>query len=341
MSNNLVSQHSGVIEALLARPQIQQRFREMLGQRAPQFISSVIQVYRGFTQPVDPSSVIASAAIAATLDLPIEKNLGFAHIVPYAGQAQFQMGYRGYVQLALRSGQYRNMNACRVNEEAYKGRDEIGEPVIDWNAIDDSKDAVGYIFAWRLVSGFTKAIYWTRQEVEAHAKKYSQAFKKQKQDSPWFTNFDAMALKTIISNSLRRWGILSVQLQKALQFDQAVVKDLDAEPQFIDEGQITLPETTGNQSIDPEKPIKTKPESKEDQSNGGSPQDELAYEVVSKGGYTFDDFTKWAVETGQLTEAQLENVTCFDELDGNFCKRMLRAKVGLLKGLAMLKGAAQ
>jgi recombination protein RecT len=114
------------IESMLASPQIRQRFNEMLGQRAPQFISSIITVYRGFSTPVDPASVIASAAIAATLDLPIEKNLGFAHIVPYAGVAQFQMGAKGLTQLALRSNQYAGMNAVAVNAECFGGYDNIG-----------------------------------------------------------------------------------------------------------------------------------------------------------------------------------------------------------------------
>jgi recombination protein RecT len=223
------------IESMLASPQIRQRFNEMLGQRAPQFISSIITVYRGFSSPVDPASVIASAAIAATLDLPIEKNLGFAHIVPYAGVAQFQMGAKGLTQLALRSNQYSGMNAVAINAECFGGYDNIGDPIIRWDLLDETKEAIGYVFAWRLTSGFSKTVYWPKAKVVAHAERFSQAYKKKKADSPWMNNFDAMALKTVIANSLRRWGILSVQMQTAFKYDQAIIKNIDAEPQYEDD----------------------------------------------------------------------------------------------------------
>lgn len=236
-----VATRPGTIEHLLASPNIRQRFNQMLGERAPQFVSSIITVYKGFTQQVEPSSVIASAAIAATLDLPIERHLGFAHIVPYAGQAQFQMGYRGYIQLALRSGQYQNLNAKAINAAAFKGYDNIGEPIIDWSKLDETQPPVGYAFAWRLTTGFFKTVYWPKEKVEDHASRYSQAFKKKKMDSPWFTAFDAMALKTVITDGLRKWGILSVQMQGALKFDQAVLKDIDADPVYVEGSSNILP----------------------------------------------------------------------------------------------------
>src|SRR5256714_10942353 len=221
------------IERLLDQTNYRRRFEEMLGARAPQYISSIITVYKGFSQPVEPSSVIAAAAIAATLDLPIEKNLGFAHIVPYGNVAQFQMGYKGFIQLALRSGQYKSLNAQPINKEALKGYDEIGDPIIDWAKLDTTQEPIGYAFAWKLVSGFTKTIYWSKDKIRAHAERYSQAYRKKKTDSPWFTSFDQMSLKTVIKDGLNHWGILSVQLQKAMVFDQTTMKDLDAEPVAI------------------------------------------------------------------------------------------------------------
>jgi len=231
----------GSIEHCLSNASIRARFEQMLGARAPQFMSSIITVAKGFSQPVDPSTVVAAAAIAATLDLPIEKGLGFAHIVPYGGMAQFQLGYKAYIQLALRSGQYRNMNAARINAEAYGGRDDIGEPIINWSQLDESKEAVGYAFSWRLTTGFQKTVYWTKKEVIAHAERFSQAYKKKKTDSPWFTAFDAMALKVVISSGLRKWGILSVQMQTALTHDETVMKDIDAEPVYIEHQNILPP----------------------------------------------------------------------------------------------------
>jgi recombinational DNA repair protein RecT len=171
---------------------------------------------------------MAAAMTAAALDLPIDKNLGFAHIVPYCGLATFQMGYKGLIQLGLRSGQYQRMNAVAVNAEAYQGRDEVGEPIIDWDKVDDTKPIVGYAFAFKLVNGFVKVAYWRRDMVEAHARKYSQAYKGGR-ETPWKTHFDAMALKTVIANELRKWGILSVQMQTALHRDMTAQRDLDAD----------------------------------------------------------------------------------------------------------------
>lgn len=212
------------LASLLRHPNYANRFKEVLGDRAGQFVSSVLSV--GATmKDVDPPSIIASAMIAASLDLPINKNLGFAWIVPYMDKgrkvAQFQMGYKGFIQLALRTGRYSRMNVRGVNAEAVGGFDELGEPIIHWNLIDETKDTVGYVFAFQLVNGFTKICYWTKTKVEAHAQKYSQSYRG-KFDSPWKSHFDAMAMKTVVKNELSRWGVMSVEFQQALDADQAV-----------------------------------------------------------------------------------------------------------------------
>jgi recombination protein RecT len=170
------------------------------------------------------------------LDLPIDKNLGFAWIIPYGELAQFQIGYKGYVQLALRSGRYAGMNAVKVNAEALGGFDQIGDPLIKWDQLDETKEAIGYAFAWRLTTGFTKVVYWPKKAVEAHAQKYSQAYRAKKKDSPWFGEFDKMALKTLITISLKRWGIMSVEdrFQLAFERDQSAAIDIDATPIYPD-----------------------------------------------------------------------------------------------------------
>lgn len=236
-----LAHREGTIEQLLERPNYRSRFNQMLGDRAPQFVSSIITVYKGFSQPVDPTSVIAAAAIAATLDLPIEKNLGFAHIVPYAGKAQFQMGYKAFIQLAVRSGQYRYLNTCEVFKGEFVSYDKLtGELVLDTSK--RKGDAiVGYAAFFELVNGFRHAEYWTTEEITAHAQRFSQAYKAKKSDSPWFTAFDAMAKKTVLKDLLSHWGILSVQLQRAMMSDQTVLKDIDAEPEYIDNPNILPP----------------------------------------------------------------------------------------------------
>jgi recombination protein RecT len=223
------------IQGLLKQAGVQQRIKEVLGDGAATFASSVIAVSQSSKALAqsDPATILFSCMSAATLNLPVNKDLGFAHIVPYGGKAQLQIGYKGFIQLAMRTGQYVRMNATAVNKEAFGGFDEVGEPIIDWSKLDASEEAVGYAFAFKMVNGFVKIAYWSREKVEIHAKKFSQAYKNGG-DTPWKTNFEAMALKTVIKNTLSKWGYLSIQMQKAIQQDQAVIKNVDGDVEYID-----------------------------------------------------------------------------------------------------------
>lgn len=216
----------------IKNPVIQARFSEVLGKRAPQFISSLIQVGNSLGPDCDSLSIISGAMVAASLDLPINKNLGFAWLVPFrekgVKKAQFQMGYKGYIQLALRTGQYRRMNAGSVNAQCVEGWDAVGERRLDFKQYDPAKPIAGYFFAFEMVNGFVKIAYWSKADVEAHARQYSQSYRGG-YDSPWKTHFDEMATKTIIANELRQWGILSVEMQQALSVDQGVVRGMNQE----------------------------------------------------------------------------------------------------------------
>lgn len=235
-------QEAVTVRSLVAKPEYQNRFKELLGQKSQQFCTSLINVGNSM-QDVEPYSVIQSAMIAAALDLPIDKNLGFAWIVAYkkggVKYAQFQMGYKGYIQLALRSNQYKHMNARAINDEAFTGFADVGEPIIDWSKVDEDKPVAGYVFSFQLLTGFSKVAYWPKRRVEAHASRYSQSYKGGF-ESPWKTHFDEMALKSVIKNELARWGILSIQMQEAIAKDQAVIDvegsvtypDNEATPQF-------------------------------------------------------------------------------------------------------------
>lgn len=233
------------LKSLLAKPDYQARFKEVLGEKAQQFCTSLINVGNTMLD-CDPHSIIQSSMIAAALDLPIDKNLGFSWIVPYKRNdeklAQFQIGYKGFVQLALRSGQYKRMNARSVNAEVFVKWDEVGEPVLDWEKMDESKPVAGYVFAFQLVNGFTKVCYWPKKRIEEHAKRYSQAYRKG-YESPWKSNFDGMALKTVVKNELAKWGILSIQMQEAATKDQAVV-EVDGTVTFADNAE-TAPQPAG------------------------------------------------------------------------------------------------
>ncbi len=248
MSNQLTpfeaAKQPETLQSLLAAGSYKSRFEQVLGARAPQFISSILSLGSRM-RDVEPRSVIASAAIAASLDLPIDPNLGYAWIVPYKKGdkkfGQFQLGSKGLIQLAQRTAAYAGMNAEPVNAEAYKGRNEIGEPIIDWDMLDDEKPIAGYVFAFKMINGFTKVCYWSKEKVERHAKRYSQSYRGG-YDSPWKDNFDRMALKTVVANELRRWGMLSVEMQGAFANDHAIRRDIDAPAEFPDIGDdITRP----------------------------------------------------------------------------------------------------
>lgn len=212
------------------------RFRQVLGDRAPEFVSSLLTLSSMSSKlaQANPASVVASAMIAATLDLPIEKNLGFAHIIPYNKVAQFQMGYKGFVQLAMRSRQYKCLNAVAVLEGELVSEDKL-RGLIELDPSKATSDKIiGYAAHMTLTNGFERSEYWSVEKVRKHAERYSQAYRAKKQDSPWFTAFDPMALKTVLKSLLSHWGPLSVQMQTAIREDQAMHPGLDTPPQYPD-----------------------------------------------------------------------------------------------------------
>lgn len=218
--NAVVASPIDRLKQALNAESVQEQFRNALQEGAPLFVASLIDVYGSSKslQECPPGLVIMEALKAATLKLPINKNLGFAYIVPYKGVPNFQLGYKGYIQLAQRTGQYKYINADAVREGEFKGYDKLtGE--LDISGEPKSDKIVGYFAYIESVNGFRKAIYWTKEEVTAHARKYSKSFSKS--DSAWQTAFDAMALKTVISHLIRTYGILSVEMLGAIANDQS------------------------------------------------------------------------------------------------------------------------
>ncbi len=216
------------LQALLQQDAIKRRFETVLGKKAPGFMSSIISATSANKdlKKADPISIVQSAAVAAALDLPINSSLGFAHIVPYKKDgvaiAQFQMGWKGFVQLGMRTGQYKTINVAIVREGELISRNRFtGEMVFDESKKTGDK-TIGYVAYFRLINGFEKYFYMTAEEAKAHGKKYSKSFNKEY--SRWQTDFDSMALKTVIKMLLSKWGILSIEMQTAIQADQAIVK---------------------------------------------------------------------------------------------------------------------
>jgi recombination protein RecT len=239
------------VKSLLSQDSYRNRFSEIMGKKATGFISSVINVSSSQDLAAcSPNSVIMSAVVAATLDLPIDKNLGFAYIIAYKDHgnpvAQFQIGYKGFIQLAMRTGQYSRLTANVVYEgQLIKGNPFTDDFDFDFEAKKSDK-VIGYVAYFRLVNGFEKYNYMTKEQVEKHGKKYSQTFKKG--FGKWAEEFDSMALKTVIKLLLSKFGILSIEMQKALQADQAEILDADKdniEAKYLDTENAAFEVVTG------------------------------------------------------------------------------------------------
>lgn len=212
---------------------VMKNLRAMLGQKAQGFATSVLSVVNNnrLLQNSDPASIYSSAMVAASLDLPINPNLGFAAIVPYGRVSQFQIMTRGLIQLAIRSGQYERI----TNAPVHKGELVKYDPFRDEYEFDASKresdEVIGYMAYFRTVGGFEKYFYMSKEEVLAHGKKYSKAFN----SGPWKDNTEAMCLKTVMKLLLSKYGILSIEMQRAIKFDQGVVKDDLLQMESIDD----------------------------------------------------------------------------------------------------------
>lgn len=237
------------LKGILNAPSVQEQFRNALNENSGSFVASVIDLYNNDSklQSCQPKAVVMEALKAAVLKLPINKSLGFAYIVPYKNVPQFQMGYKGYIQMAMRTGQYRFINADLVYEgELQKVNKLTGE--IDFSGKATSGKVVGYFAYIELLNGFSKTLYMEKERVEAHGKKYSPSFSYP--SSAWQTDFDAMALKTVLRNLLSKYGYLSVEMMSAFDNDKEVdgsdeikdnanrkVIDIEPEPEEITEQQ--------------------------------------------------------------------------------------------------------
>lgn len=220
--NNIVAQKEAkTVKGMLETPAFKKKFEEMLGKKAAGFISSIIAVTNSsnYLMKADPATVIGAAAQAAMLDLPINQSLGFAYIVPYKGAAQFQLGYKGYIQLAQRSGQYVDIGAKTV----YEGELEYENRLLDKFRFGErtSDKVIGYLAYFRLTNGFEKMLYMTIDEAQAHAKKYSQNYKGGT-DKWGLADFNVMAEKTVLKRLLSKYGPLSIE---SIQMSQALAND--------------------------------------------------------------------------------------------------------------------
>jgi len=231
-TNNKPANKIDILKSIMKAESVQEQFKNALAENSGAFVASVIDLYNGDTnlQNCEPKAVVMEALKAATLKLPINRSLGFAYIVPYNNSRkdqngnwqkvvtpQMQIGYKGLIQLAMRTGQYKFINADVVYDGEVSTVNKLtGE--IDFTGDKKSDKVVGYFSYIELLNGFSKTLYMTKEKVDAHAKKYSKSFGAN--GSPWTVNYEEMALKTVLKGLLGRYGYLSVEMMNAFDHDQ-------------------------------------------------------------------------------------------------------------------------
>nr|DAH92863.1 MAG TPA: RecT protein [Caudoviricetes sp.] len=255
LKNQLAEKSTQVVDpsklgfkALMNTPAMKKKFTDILHEKSDSFMGSLMTLVGGdnYLSQAEPMTIIASALKAATMDLPIDKNLGYAYVVPFNrsekvgnkwikhNEAQFILGYKGYIQLAQRSGQYKALNALAI----YDGQ------LIDWNPLTEeftfdykakvSDEVIGYVGFFELLNGFKKTVYWTKQEIESHRIKNAKGYDNEKLSGAWVDNYDSMAIKTVLRNMLSKWGLLSVEMQSAITSDEKVFR-VDENNDLIEE----------------------------------------------------------------------------------------------------------
>jgi recombination protein RecT len=222
------------LRELFNDPIIKTKVEQLIGKNSATFATSVMQIANSnaMLRTADPSSIFNAACMAATLNLPLQNGLGFAYIVPFKNnkerkvEAQFQIGYKGFIQLAQRSGQFKRLVALPVYKKQLIKKDFINGFEFDWEQEPEKdENPIGYYAYFKLVNDFSAELYMSHDDIVKHAQRYSQTFKKG--FGVWHDNFEAMALKTVMKLLLSKQAPLSVEMQQAVLADQAVVKDVE------------------------------------------------------------------------------------------------------------------
>lgn len=256
--------------AFMTQDAVKNKINQMVGGKDGQrFITAIISAVN--TNPelaaCDKNSIVSAALLGESLKLSPSPQLGQYYMVPYNDTkrgckvAQFQLGYKGYVQLAIRSGYYKKINVLAIKEGELVKFDPLEEE-IEVNLIDDEQEreqaeTIGYYAMFEYHNGFRKAIYWSRAKMEAHANQYSKGYKARKGYTFWEKDFDGMAYKTMLRQLISKWGIMSIELQNAIEKDAAVIGE-DMQPEYID-NQPEVVEEAGAEAM-AEEPAQEQPE---------------------------------------------------------------------------------
>lgn len=265
VTNSLVKSKSGkpqTFSAFLTSDAIKAKINNMIGGKEGQrFITSIISAVS--TNPTlaecEHSTILSAAMLGESLKLSPSPQLGQYYLVPFNDKrrgtkvAQFQLGYKGYIQLAIRSGEYKKLNVLAIKEGELVRFDPLNEEIevnlVDDDTVRESLPTIGYYAMFEYTNGFKKAMYWSKEKMLAHADKYSMAFSAEKYkelqagtipqadmwkySSFWYKDFDGMAYKTMLRQLISRWGIMSIDMQKAMDGDMAAINE-DGSVDYVD-----------------------------------------------------------------------------------------------------------
>lgn len=260
VNNNLARQQNRPsFSTFMASPAVKQKVYDIVtGERGDRFITSIITAVG--TNPAlmdcDYSSILSAALLGESLNLSPSPQLGHFYMVPYknnkrgVSEAQFQLGYKGYIQLAIRSGQYRDIDVISVKEGELIAYDPFTKKAEFEAIIDPIKRekamTIGYFAYFTLLNGFTKQLYWTKEQMEAHARQYSPGYagdlKRGTKYTFWSKDFDGMAHKTMIRQLISKWGIMSIDMTTGFSSDMSTVN-------ITEDGTFEFPVHDGNETL--------------------------------------------------------------------------------------------
>ena len=257
VSNSLAkSQQKTSLTAYLSNDAVKNQINSIVGgKNGTRFISSIISAVNANAslQECTNASILSAALLGESLNLSPSPQLGQYYMVPFKNNnagvkvAQFQLGYKGYIQLAIRSGQYKKLNVLAIKEGELINFNPLDEEIevklIADEAEREKAETIGYYAMFEYTNGFKKAMYWSKEKMKAHAIKYSQGYaadvKKGTKWTFWSKDFDGMAYKTMLRQIISKWGIMSIEMQTALDSDMAVINE-DGTKDYVemDEGMI-------------------------------------------------------------------------------------------------------
>lgn len=254
VKNSLVKTQKQTFSAFISTDAMKKKINEIVGgEKGQQFITAIISAVSTNPQlaECDHSTILSAALVGQALNLSPSPQLGQYYMVPFNDNkrgckvAQFQIGYKGYIQLAIRSGYYKKLNVLAIKEGELVKYDALNED-IEVKLIEDEEErekapTIGYYAMFEYLNGFRKTLYWTKKHMEAHAEKYSMGYKAHKGYTFWEKDFDGMAYKTMLRQLISKWGIMSVDMQKAMESDMAEIKE-DGTYEYVDnEFEVTEP----------------------------------------------------------------------------------------------------